>query len=149
MTKITKKKTLLVLAMVCLMSFSSVLTVSAEKSSVVGKYGGVSGSADNPPEGSEIDTELSAYYDRPVASVGDVKYWYLGGWWFTTAEIMKLPGECMLYNISPYALGSRGSGGNGGSCPNVQVPINPMLTGFVFTALFGIILFSSGVRSKN
>jgi len=86
-------------------------------------YGGINGSASNPPDGYAIDNELSDYYHRPVATgPGNVTYFHVGGYWFTGDELTNLPHECLMYNTSPYGgYGGNGHGGDG----HIHVPVSP------------------------
>lgn len=72
-----------------------------------GKYGGIPSSVTNPPEGTTISAEMSAYYNMPVATTKIITYegvfWYVGGYgWFNRDELRNLPAKSLMYGISPY-----------------------------------------------
>lgn len=76
--------------MACLTLLFCMITVYACD---VNEYGGISGSADNPPEGTRIDTKLSEYYNMPVATGAGGTYWYIESFWYTSEEMKKIPSE--------------------------------------------------------
>jgi len=74
------------------------------------EFGGINRAEYNPPDGTHISEDLSEYYHMTVAT-GDVitndypsVYWYVGGFWFTRAEMQGLPSESIMYHVSPYAV---------------------------------------------
>jgi len=89
--------------MVCLMLLFNVTSVYACD---INEYGGISGSADNPPEGTQIDTKLSEYYNMPVATGTGAPYWYIASFWYTSEEMKKLPSESnnVAMPVSPFVV---------------------------------------------
>jgi hypothetical protein len=86
------------------------------------KYGGISGSENKPPKGTEISKELTEKNGRPMATGVCGTYQYIVGWWFTESEIYKLPYETLIYGISPYAIGGGGSGKSTSASSPVDTP---------------------------
>lgn len=115
-----------------------------------GKYGGIAGTSSCPPSGTHIDKCLSEYYDMSVASGCGVKYFFVGGYWFTSKEMLGIPQYCIDHNMSPYEYdkckdkledkgdyNDDGNPDNGNGCPQVPAPISSgIMAGFVgFAAL--------------
>lgn len=100
-----------------------------------GIYGGIPGTAGKPPVGTVVDDNLTKYYRVPTATGDGNTYWFIGGWgWFNESEMMSLPSDSLMYDISPYAINS--GGGNG-----IPVPINPLvLVMFVISAISIIVI---------
>jgi len=101
-------------------------------------YGGIAGTPDNPPAGTQIDANLTKYYGVPTATGDGKAYWFIGGWgWFNESEMMSLPSASLMYDLSPYACEAYGCGGGGG----VPVPISPwVLVLFVISAVIVLIV---------
>lgn len=116
---------------------TNVTNGSKEEKRIVsgGIYGGIPGTEDKPPVGTIIDANLTKYYGVPTATGDGKTYWFIGGWgWFNESEMMNLPSDSLMYNISPYAINS--GGGNG-----IPVPINPLvLVMFVISAISIIVI---------
>lgn len=70
------------------------------------KYGGISGSDNNPPNGTIV---TGSENDMITASGTCGKYWYISGWWFNASEMTNLPSDTIMYGISPY-VSLEGSG---------------------------------------
>lgn len=117
---------------------TNVTNDSKEEKRIVsgGIYGGIPGTADKPLVGTVIDDNLTKYYGVPTATGDGKTYWFIGGWgWFNESEMMNLPSDSLMYDISPYAI-SGGSGGNG-----IPVPINPwVFVLFVISAISIIVI---------
>ncbi len=96
-------------------------------------YGGIVRNATNPPDGTTINLELSNYYKVPTATGNDNTYWFIGGYgWFNQTEMMNLPSDSLMYDISPYAL----SGGSNNSS-HVLVPISIfVIAGFIVFVIY-------------
>lgn len=96
------------------------------------EYGGFPSTADKPPTGAVIDEKLTAYYGVPTAVTEDETYWFIGGWgWFNETEMLKLPSDSLMYNISPYDCSVYGCGGSS----SIPVPVSGIvIVGFVAVA---------------
>lgn len=104
-----------------------------------GIYGGIPSTVNKPPEGTIIDVNLTEYYGVPTATGDGKTYWFIGGWgWFNESEMMNLPSDSLMYDISPYAISS--GGGNG-----ILVPINPLVLVLFVVSAISIIM----VLKKN
>ncbi len=87
----------------------STIGIAQEK----GKYGGIASSVNNTPNGTIIDVNLSEYYKTPTATGDGHTYWFIGGWgWFNESEMMKLPSNTLMYDMSPYDCSSDNSCGS-------------------------------------
>jgi len=104
-----------------------------------GMYGGIPGN--KPPEGTIIDANLTGYYGVPTATGDGKTYWFIGGWgWFNESEMMNLPSDSLMYDISPYAINSGGGSG-------IPVPINPfVLVAFVISVSI-IVIFKKNKKN--
>ena len=62
------------------------------------------GDVHTPPEGSVINTELSANWNHPVAvdESANTYYVYVQSHWFDPQQIAQFPAEVMMYGIAPY-----------------------------------------------
>lgn len=96
--------------------------VVCDKPSKDAKYGGISGSADNPPRGTTV---VESKTDNRITATGTCgTYWYISGWWFSASEIANLPSDTIMYGVSPYAM-SEGSGRPAGRGEQPSVGTTP------------------------
>lgn len=130
----------MILIILIVSSTSAAIAAESGNPAKVGTYGGISNSATNPPENTEINADLSAYYGVPVAT-GDngLAYWYYVGKWYSREEVLNLPSETIMYGVSPDETSSRGSSHGSDSASyelnKVAMPVtNIALLGFVAVA---------------
>lgn len=115
-----------VIYMVCVLMITSLIPIGIAQEN--NKWGGIQASISNPPNGTTIDESLSSYYGRVVAVGAEETYWYIGGWgWFNRTEMVNLPSNSLMHDISPYDCESSGNCGSESVQTAIPVPVSPMV----------------------
>ena len=73
----------------------------------------------NPPNGTQIDTKLSEYYNVPVATGSNGTYWYVAQSWHTSEEITDLSTNNQVNGLSASDYGAF-------SNDKITMPVSPL-----------------------